>query len=106
MSEIEVREDETERKVTVPPGDTFDVVIDENPTTGFRWQLTAPGGGGVRLRAEEYEKGGDGMGAGGRRRFLFQAGDNPGEAHLEFKLSRPWESVEPRRHVRVHVTIG
>jgi inhibitor of cysteine peptidase len=74
--------------IEVVAGQPFAISLDENPTTGYRWDF-APDPG-VVLVLSSYEAGsGGGAGAGGMRQFQFLA-DAPGQFMLRGKLLRSW----------------
>ena len=66
----------------------FAVLLEENPTTGYRWHLeTDPG---IRVISSDYEAAaGIGVGGGGTRRFVLTA-EKPGEWQVRAKLWRQW----------------
>jgi inhibitor of cysteine peptidase len=92
-------------------GTTVDVVIEEpfalqleeNPTTGYRWDLEV--GQGLAVVSSDYIlDGGVGIGGGGIRRFVLVARDT-GEAAVRAKLWRQWigeASVIRRCDLNVH----
>ena len=74
--------------IEVAAGEPFAISLEENPTTGYRWEF-APDPG-VVLVLSSYEAGsGGGAGGGGMRQFQFLA-DAPGEFILHGKLLRSW----------------
>jgi inhibitor of cysteine peptidase len=102
----ELGEGDNDRMVGLAPGESFDVVLPENATTGFRWSLERSAEPVVRLLVDTVIAAeGGGIGAGGGRRFRFVA-DRPGEASLSLMHWRPWEgegSVTKRYGIRVRV---
>jgi inhibitor of cysteine peptidase len=72
-------------------GDEITVVLDENPTTGYRWH---PDIDTVRLRltADRYEGPGHPIGAGGTRQLTF-APVQPGQIRLHLIKRRSWEQA-------------
>lgn len=73
-------------------GETLVFSADENPTTGYQWQLVQP----LKLfKAEEsYQQANaeEGMvGVGGEKTFRFKA-DKPGQELIELVYVRSWES--------------
>lgn len=70
-------------------GDEITVVLEENPTTGYRWQ---PEMDTTRLQliSDEYEGPQAPVGAGGTRRLTF-SGLRPGPAQLHLVKRRAWE---------------
>ena len=76
------------------PGQIFQVVLPENPTTGYRWTVAEPAPSNITLIRQEYTaKHHDPLivGAGGVRTMTFQAGSE-GSTHLVLLLRRAWEA--------------
>ena len=66
----------------------FALVLDENPTTGYRWALDVDPG--LRMISSDYTpRSGAGIGGGGKRQFVLVA-DAPGQFHAHAKLWRHW----------------
>jgi inhibitor of cysteine peptidase len=81
--------------IEIRKGDTIDLSLHENATTGFRWQVVRADGLVEESAAdqeppphvpEEHHQ----LGAGGARRFRFCA-RTPGTGRLELKLWREFE---------------
>ena len=95
---------------TVKVGDTIEVTIPGNPTTGFSWTaaLTEKDAAVVQQVGEPAyaSETSDSMvvGAGGVYTFTFKAAAK-GEALLKLVYARPWESVEPEQTFAVTLTI-
>ncbi|MFE2481548.1 protease inhibitor I42 family protein [Streptomyces sp. NPDC059389] len=98
---------DSDRSVTLRLGQSTDVVLDENPTTGYEWRITvlpSP----LRLKSSTYKPSPNPshmVGRGGVHTFRFTAvrrctGD------LEFAYRRPGEtSTAPARTLTVKVTV-
>ena len=80
-------------------GETFEVILKENPTTGYIWEIfeseLKKGGllGVVRPRKHRYEQDENRRGAvgvGGVRIFTFEV-VAPGKGDINFIHGRPWE---------------
>jgi len=91
------------------PGDQFEIALEANATTGFRWDVdigpTATGR--VELVEETYDLDSSKVGAGGVQRFRFRA-VRAGDATLTFRYRRSWEKDKARqqRDYRVHIEDG
>lgn len=70
-------------------GDEITVVLDENPTTGYRWH-TETDTSLLQLIGDEYQGPQHPVGAGGTRRLTF-ATLRPGSARLHLVNRRSWE---------------
>ena len=78
------------RSVEVPVGGTFTIQLQENPTTGYSWNLSLPVG--ITLSRDEYTPSATGegiVGAGGVRSFTLAA-DEPGGWNVTAEYRRPW----------------
>lgn len=75
-------------------GDEVVLRLEENPTTGYRWQIAQSGAGELGLVDDRFVPGaGDtAPGAGGHRIVRF-VGRQPGEVRLEAVLRRSWEAT-------------
>src|SRR5690242_21633715 len=72
------------------PGDDIEVMLPENPTTGFRWQVDRIDGP-LHLEGDTYRADpGAQIGGGGTRVFHFRA-TGPGPAQLALKNWQAWE---------------
>ncbi|WP_406657440.1 protease inhibitor I42 family protein [Methanolobus sp. ZRKC2] len=74
-------------------GDTLIVLLEENPTTGYSWNLsTSPG---LLLMDQYYEEGTEGedvVGAGGTHRWIFEVTED-NEQNISAVYKRPWEEI-------------
>ena len=72
-------------------GETFEVELPENPTTGYRWYLRSSGGSLLQLQDDSFQASGETTcGAGGMRRWCFRA-VQPGSSDFEMEYRRSWE---------------
>ena len=81
--------------VRVGLGDTIVIELDENPTTGYSWEIQRVDAG-VLSDPEsefEFESAHGATGAGGRRRFVCHL-IGAGRAEPMLVLRRPWEHPE------------
>jgi inhibitor of cysteine peptidase len=95
MTAIEVTAVDDGKSVTARPGDEIVVVLPENATTGYRWQLDQSAEQ-LRLLSDGYREAAAAddeepvFGRGGLREFRF-AVDAPGAGTLLLKHWREWE---------------
>ena len=104
---LKVGEADSGKAYTVKVGDTIEVVIPGNPTTGFSWTAAlAEKDAGLVQQVGEPAYAADSalVGAGGIYTFTFKAAAK-GEALLKLVYARPWESVEPEKTFTVTLTI-
>jgi inhibitor of cysteine peptidase len=73
-------------------GDEFDVLLDENPGTGYRWIVEDAFSPSIELVSNNYEDVGPGVGGGGQCRLRFR-GSQPGAFEIRLRYYREWESA-------------
>jgi len=81
------------QQVEVKKGETFQVILAANPTTGYQWQVDFDSDF-VELSNRAYAPGSDLVGAGGQEAFVFLA-KKQGSIDITFSYIRPWENVQP-----------
>ena len=92
------------REVSVDVGEQIVVHLEENPTTGYRWQVVRANGI-LEPVGDSYEPASPTrVGSGGHREFRFRA-TAAGSAAIELRHLQEWDesSVTARFGVRVHV---
>jgi inhibitor of cysteine peptidase len=98
-------DDSNGQKVDLAVGQTIELCLPENPTTGFRWHLTANEGAVCAIVSDVFRPPGGLSGRGGEHGWLFEA-VHPGECDIELHYRRPWAgSVDPARAFRIHVRV-
>ncbi|MFA6523136.1 MAG: protease inhibitor I42 family protein [Candidatus Peribacteraceae bacterium] len=87
-------------------GQTFRIVLQSNPTTGYSWTVTLTGDtvSKVSDTFEESQAAGRVTGAPGHQIFQFRA-EKPGMTTLTFAYARPWESVQPLETKTYEMTV-
>jgi len=89
------------RTIQVTAGETFSIVLDSNPTTGYGWQRQDESGNGVvAFRGSRFVAPPKNLvGAGGREHITFSA-TAQGTQKLTFHYLRPWErNTEPAKTI-------
>ena len=103
MAELTESDAGTESSVNV--GDELVVRLQENRTTGYRWQLSAPSGG-LTVQDDAYEPEPLGLvGAGGVRTFRLRAVE-AGKYLVNVAKRRSWENLPgdlPHLTFTIHV---
>src|SRR5262245_55338291 len=84
------------REIVVRPHQLLELALAENPTTGFRWEMTEAGAPVCVLRRDSFDDVSGGPGKGGTRRWLFEA-VNIGISTISLVYRRTWEDKPPAR---------
>ncbi|MBW1782244.1 MAG: protease inhibitor I42 family protein [Deltaproteobacteria bacterium] len=95
------------RTVEMEPGDTLEIVLDGNPTTGYQWKIRPWDTAVVKEVEKEpvYQRKSDALGSGGQFTFYFEAADT-GRTTLEFIYLRPFEKdVPPIKSFNVTIVV-
>ncbi|AAM06589.1 protease inhibitor I42 family protein [Methanosarcina acetivorans] len=83
-----LNEQDKGRTLEVEAQSLINVRLNENPTTGYRWEIETAGG--LEMVGDSFEKTGDAIGAAGVRVFQFRA-PGTGSYKLSIKNWRDWE---------------
>jgi inhibitor of cysteine peptidase len=103
MSEIVVSEAHNSGTVSVNVGDVVIIRLQENPTTGYRWQIDAAIG--VTLTGDEFSGVSSAPGSGGERKLSFTAPAS-GTFHVQATLRRDWEQgVAPQARFAIAIQV-
>ncbi len=81
-------------KIELNTGEKFEIILRENPTTGFRWNPISSGEPACKLLDNSFEIGGGSPGNGGSHSWQFQAVQE-GHGEIEFAYRRSWEQAKP-----------
>jgi inhibitor of cysteine peptidase len=81
---------ETEHSARLHKGESFEISLPENPTTGFRWNITATGEPVSKMIDEDFHPGAR-MGGEGVHTWRFRATEQ-GESEIRMVLQRSWEA--------------
>src|SRR5271163_1999648 len=97
---LQITKDRSGSNVEVKLGESFEVELSENPTTGYRWQLLSTGGSVIEPEDDSYQPlGGNSPGGGGIRRWRFRT-LKEGVVDVEMEYRRSWEK-QPAQTFRV-----
>jgi inhibitor of cysteine peptidase len=85
------REDRMET-IKARTGEPFNITLDSNPTTGYRWYADYDYGL-MKLDDQSFEREPSGaIGGGGRETFTFTP-QRSGETRISMVYRRPWENI-------------
>lgn len=107
---LRANESDNGRTVKLAAGESLEIALAENPTTGYRWQRAKQAAGDVGspcpFAKDDFEPDRAGMpGAGGTHRWQFHAVE-PGVCEIELEYRRSWEKDKlPERTFRIHVEV-
>lgn len=105
---IVITEKDNAGYVYVKKGDDVKLVLDSNPSTGFKWNYDEKPDENILLQTgyEYISDSNDDMlvGVGGKEVWTFKA-LNSGTAVMYLSYSRPWESVPPAENFKVKVIV-
>jgi inhibitor of cysteine peptidase len=93
--------------INTKAGETISIILDSNPTTGYKWQLAKPADEKVlQLVSSEYRMPETQMvGAGGKEVWTFKA-LSTGQTNIVFEYLRPWEKdKEPAKKATFTINI-
>lgn len=93
--------------VALRVGDTLEVTLPGNPTTGYQWAVGAGDAAILQLRGEpEFVAAGEALGSGGSVTLRFAA-IGPGDLQLQLVYRRPFEpDAPPERTFAVRVSVS
>ena len=77
-------------EIEVPKGEIFEVSFDENPTTGYRWQIVFCDT--LEFLRDTYSSCSKAPGSGGKHAWVFRV-HSDGVLKMEYK--RSWENKSP-----------
>lgn len=92
------------REIELAAGQEFELTLDENPTTGFRWRVTADGSPACALVKDEFRAPDEGRpGQGGSHVWQFRA-DRAGQGRIEMSYARAAGDAARTFTLRLRVT--
>ena len=92
---VKLDEDNNNQTVELQIGQKADLVLDENPTTGYRWEVASMDKAVLKQTEEpEFKPDSEAIGAGGEKTFHFKA-VAPGRTTLKLIYHRSWETSVP-----------
>lgn len=82
------------RTIELAVGQTYTVVLDSNPTTGYSWKAAFTGGK-IELVGQDFVAASAGLGAAGEEHIELKALAK-GTTEVRFSYQRPWEGNAER----------
>jgi inhibitor of cysteine peptidase len=88
----------------IPKGESFEISLPENPTTGFRWKITATGEPVSTMIGEDFRPG-IAVGGQGIHSWRFRT-IQAGESEIAMVLQRSWEApAKPAKTFALRVVV-
>ena len=87
---LTVDQKDNNTQVVLIIGQELQILLPENPTTGFRWQMSPAGEPVLELLDDKFDSPASGVGTGGIRHWRFKA-TVKGSADIEMVYRRVWE---------------
>jgi inhibitor of cysteine peptidase len=92
-------------EVDIPIGDVFEICLNENPTTGFRWNLESRGEPTCNLVKEFFSPISNAPGSPGTHHWNFKV-VMPGTSTVGLAYRRHWQRVPPARTFTLTIRAG
>ncbi len=91
MAELDITKADKGKQFSVQAGDSIVLHLEENPTTGYQWEVDGMDNEMMDLEGSSFALGGGaGIGGGGIRVFRYQP-KKSGATRISLKLWRSWE---------------
>jgi len=94
MATITLTDTDQQRQVTVAPGQQLRLLLAENPTTGYQWEVVGLDSAVLALENDTQERQHNAPGGGSQRALTFRA-RQAGRTELHLQLRRVWETDTP-----------
>ncbi len=104
---IQLYQIDSDRTIKIKPGDTLEIVLDTNPTTGYQWKAL-PWDTEVIDQVDKpvYKSRSEAIGSGGELTFYFKA-LSTGQTPLKFIYFRAFEKdVPPIKSFKVTIVVS
>ncbi len=97
---------DSNRKVVLPQGHSFRIVLPSNPTTGYTWKAVVDNPKVVTVVSSKFDADSSGrIGVGGETTWVLMT-RNKGDATLSFSYQRSWEDdIPPTRVVEFLLSV-
>jgi inhibitor of cysteine peptidase len=99
------KEEADESEVQVSLGEVFEICLNENPTTGFRWKLESQGQPACILVKEHLSRHNNAPGSPSIHHWNFKAVAR-GTSTIHLAYGRRWQKDPPARDFRLTIRTG
>jgi len=83
-----VDEKDQGKEITLSQGEEVEIILFENPGTGYQWKTTSSNG--IELIENRFERGKEAIGSGGHHHWMIRLKAS-GKQQFEGSYLRPWE---------------
>jgi inhibitor of cysteine peptidase len=106
MRSLQIAETERERTIELVVDEPIELLLNENPTTGYVWHAASSDEKVLQMQDVGYIATTEAeIGAGGVHRYVL-TGARRGHAAVQLQLARPWESKDAAvRQLRLSITV-
>ena len=106
MRSLQIAETERERTIELVIDESIELLLNENPTTGYFWQAASSDETVLHVQDAGYVSAAEAeIGAGGVHRYVLTAAKR-GRTVVQLQLARPWESKDAAaRQLRLSITV-
>jgi inhibitor of cysteine peptidase len=87
---LQITKSQCGSELQVVAGETFEIRLPENPTTGYHWQRDPLHGPALEFLEDSFDRSGETPGAGGIHTWRFRAVET-GATELAWEYQRAWE---------------
>ncbi len=101
---MQITQDDEGKDFELQQGDTLDLTLAGNPTTGFRWWLESGGEPACESVSESFDAGAGTVGSSGVYRWVFRAA-GPGQGRIKLVYGRRRQDSPPARAFEVSVNV-
>jgi predicted secreted protein len=95
---LTISQKDNAKEIPVRVGDSVEVILFENPGTGYQWKIIPDDG--ISIVENGYKGGGKAVGSGGHRHIIIRL-DGPGRRELQGRYRRPWDQKDEGTEFRV-----
>ena len=92
--DMQLTDNDNGRAVEISTGDELEVILEGNPTTGYRWELREADPGVLEPGPSRFAPASGAIGSGGKEILSFR-GVGPGRTALKLSFQRPFERGKP-----------
>ena len=101
---VQIDEKSNGKRIQLKVGDTLEIHLGENASTGFTWTSTQAHEPVLTEKDRTVEGVAGRPGSPGQRHIHYEA-VHPGTAEVELHYRRPWEKKDPARTFKLHVEV-